>query len=176
MRINFWGGPGCGKSTVAPYIFAELKRRNFNVESVNEYVKGWVYLKRNPEDLDQNYIFAKQLHSEHVKLRNGVQHIVSDSPLLMSAWYCRKFCPEIWHHILGIAQHFEIKQPSVNIFLNRTGISYQQGGRFQDEKEARAMDKDIFEFAYEYSPNLVEIKTIDTADILNHILDALGRT
>jgi adenylylsulfate kinase-like enzyme len=34
VAINFYGGPGSGKSTMAAAVFAELKSRNVEVELV----------------------------------------------------------------------------------------------------------------------------------------------
>ena len=44
MRINLLAGPGAGKSTMAAWLFSELKRRNISVEHVGEYVKGTLTL------------------------------------------------------------------------------------------------------------------------------------
>ena len=56
-RICFYGAPGSGKSTVASYIFAELKMLNYNVEFVSEYVKRWTFIKREPQPFDQVFLF-----------------------------------------------------------------------------------------------------------------------
>ena len=37
--INIFGGPGTGKSTLAAYIFHNLKCRHVEVEVVTEYAK-----------------------------------------------------------------------------------------------------------------------------------------
>ena len=43
-RINIYGGPGVGKSTLAASIFAFMKKRGDNVELVQEFVKQFAYL------------------------------------------------------------------------------------------------------------------------------------
>lgn len=173
MRINLWGGPGSGKSTVTAYVFSQLSRNNYNVEIINEYVKQWAYLDRQPKSFDQIYIFGKQLHAEDVILQSGVSHLITDSPLLMSAWYCRKNSPAFWQHILALASEFEKAHPSIDIFLDRSGIKYQQRGRFQNEEEAATMDRQLFEFVTEYCPNVVRIKTIEPDAIVAHICSKL---
>ena len=37
--INLFGGPGCGKSTAASYIFSKLKMLGINAELATEFAK-----------------------------------------------------------------------------------------------------------------------------------------
>jgi adenylate kinase family enzyme len=37
--INLFGGPGCGKSTLAARIFSILKLKDISCELINEYAK-----------------------------------------------------------------------------------------------------------------------------------------
>jgi dephospho-CoA kinase len=61
--INFFGGPSCGKSTIAAYVFSQLKIKNYSCEYVNEYAKDCVYEGRSTVLLnDQLYVLAKQNH------------------------------------------------------------------------------------------------------------------
>lgn len=39
LVINFFGGPGCGKSTMASRLFSELKSKGVKCEYVTEYAK-----------------------------------------------------------------------------------------------------------------------------------------
>lgn len=39
LVVNLLGGPGCGKSTGAAYIFSQLKMRNIDAELVTEFAK-----------------------------------------------------------------------------------------------------------------------------------------
>ena len=41
--INLFGNPGSGKSTVAAYLFSELKSRGLEVELVTETAKDLVW-------------------------------------------------------------------------------------------------------------------------------------
>ena len=41
--INLFGGPGCGKSTIAAELFAILKKQGYEVELVTEYAKDKVW-------------------------------------------------------------------------------------------------------------------------------------
>ena len=48
--INLFGGPGCGKSTGAAYVFSKLKMLGVNAELTSEYAKDkTAYLPNFPE-------------------------------------------------------------------------------------------------------------------------------
>jgi len=43
VLINFYAGPGAGKSTTSAKIFAALKDRGECAELIQEYVKTWAW-------------------------------------------------------------------------------------------------------------------------------------
>lgn len=43
-KINFYGGPGSGKSTVASQLYTDLKILQYTTELVREAAKDKVYL------------------------------------------------------------------------------------------------------------------------------------
>jgi len=173
MRINFFSGPGAGKSVVAAKTFVELKTKGFNVELVHEYIKTWAYQKLVPKSFDQYYIFGKQLHSEDVLLSNGVQHIVSDSPLFMQLSYIQR-SGNNYLPLLEAAQEFESKYPSVNIFLDRSGLPYQSIGRYENEIQASDMDDRIKSILNKHSIPYFEIRTLDFEAIVDLIFSKLS--
>lgn len=165
MRICLHAGPGAGKSTLTAHIFSELKRKNYNVELAHEYIKEWAYLKRAPRSFDQLYIFGKQLHREDVLLQCGVEHVVTDSPLLMGCCYAKKHGCPFWEELASISLKFEERHPSVNIFLDRSGLPYHQSGRYENYEQALAMDEEIRCFVSERVP-LHVFRTTDVDGIL----------
>ena len=139
-RICLFGGPGCGKSTTAAWLFAQLKLKHIEVELVQEYVKTLAFEGRKPESWDQLWLLSKQMRREDVMLRNGVDVIVTDSPLLLSTCYAMKYnCPGA-KHLVAIAEEFDNTYQPLNIFINRGEKAYSQKGRYQSEAEAREMD------------------------------------
>ena len=44
LRVNFYGGPGVGKSTLAARVYAELNSAGaVSTELVREFIKTWAY-------------------------------------------------------------------------------------------------------------------------------------
>jgi cytidylate kinase len=62
--LNFYGGAGIGKSTIAADIFSKLKRKGLKTELVGEYAK-WLWYQ-NATDIVQDQLV---MH-EHAKFDN----------------------------------------------------------------------------------------------------------
>ena len=62
--LNFYGGAGIGKSTIAADIFSKLKRKGHKTELVGEYAK-WLWYQ-NATDIVQDQLV---MH-EHAKFDN----------------------------------------------------------------------------------------------------------
>lgn len=148
MRINLFAAPSAGKSTLAAKIFSQMKIESFNVELVREYIKNWAYQNRSPKSYDQVYIFGKQLQSEDILFQNSVEHIVTDSPLLMQVFYAKMNNFPCWKSLLEIAQEFEKEQSSINILLRRNH-NFQNHGRFHGESQADTIHEQMKEFLVE---------------------------
>lgn len=180
-RINFYSGPGTGKSTTAAFIFASLKKKiieeniNIQVEHTTEYVKNWAWEGKKPTGFDQFYICAKQLRREEIPLRNGVDVIVTDSPLLMQCCYAKTYHVPCWENLVEITNKFEEQYNGLHIFLERGNRRYMQGGRFDTEDEAKAMDKQILNFLNQYLPSTyTSLPSEDVATILDYCLKEIG--
>lgn len=137
--INFFGGPGCGKSTNAAGLFYHMKNMGKKVEIVTEYAKDMVYENRQNILADQLYILAKQ--SRRVsRLRDVVDYCITDSPLILSAIY-NSGSPLISELALEIFNSFE----NINILVERTK-PYQRYGRIQTELEAIEIDNKVKDY------------------------------
>lgn len=144
MRINFYGGPGVGKSTLAALTFGWLRQQDIQAELVQEWIKGWAYIGREMKSFDYVYTFAQQLHTEDRLLQAGLNIVVTDSPVYLQCMYAlhhkMKAANELWR----IAKRFETAYPSVNFLVERpkTG-TYQQAGRYENLNQAGEMDRFI---------------------------------
>lgn len=149
MRVNIYGGPGIGKSSIAAYVFSELKARRVNVELISEYIKSWAWEEKIPKSFDQHYVFAKQLHSEDKILRHDT-HIVTDSPLWMSIGYMKRNKSSFVEECAAICEKFDVVYPhSVNILLKRD-FDYDVKGRYENLDQAIEMDEMIKEILETY--------------------------
>ncbi len=148
--VNLFAGPGAGKSTTAAGIFFQLKLAGIDCELVREYAKDVVWEGRSTllDDEGQFYIFAKQ-RKRMLDIRNKVDVIVTDSPLLLSRIYGANLS-QSFHDLVG--EEFE-RFDNINFFVERTK-PYNPNGRLQDEAGAREIDNQIRELiAYYASSN-----------------------
>lgn len=143
-RINFYAGPGAGKSTLAARTFAELKIRGYDVEHIPEYIKTWAYMGRKPVSYDQLYVYAKQLHTEDAALLH-CKHVVTDSPLLMNNAYAGYYGCKFTDHMVSITQSFDRAFPALNLYIDRS-VDYVQHGRYQDLTQAKEFDDFLLAF------------------------------
>lgn len=169
--INLFAGPGCGKSTLAAGLFQAMKLRGGDVELVREYAKNWAWENRKPSKYDQVYFFGKQVRNESL-LYGKVKYIVTDSPILLSAYYEKKEIGTeiLLPSVLGVWKQPDVKR--VNFFLERHK-PYVQKGRFQSETEAREIDKDLRKFLIANQVNFVTLTCKDDNRIAN-VLKYLG--
>ena len=126
-RINLYGGPGVGKSTLAAKLYSHMKRNGANVELVQEEVKQWAYEKRQIHPWDCVPLFGRQLEREQRLFQNGVRQIITDSPLLLNVFYSQTShgCPA--HRPLAdICKTFEKSWPSIHFLVRRPALLYHQ--------------------------------------------------
>jgi nicotinamide riboside kinase len=167
LIINLYGGPGCGKSTVAAGLFYELKCRGIECEMTGEYAKDKTW-DNNLEVLDnQPFIFGQQLHRIW-RLNNKVQFIVCDSPLLLSIIYSKEKS-ELFEQF--IVEQYN-KYTNINFVLDRT-VKYDPIGRNQTEEEANQLDNYLINIMNKYSIDYNNISG-DSKTKVNKILEYLN--
>jgi hypothetical protein len=140
LIVNLYGGPGTGKSTTAAALFAELKQAGVNSELVTEYAKDRVWDEHHACLGDQIYLFGKQYHRIY-RLLNKVQVIVTDAPLLLSAYYGAKNTPASFTQLV-LDTHRGLN--TFDVFLRRVK-AYNPSGRMQTEQEAKGIDVELKE-------------------------------
>lgn len=141
MKINLFGGPGIGKSTVSAILFAELKIAGINVETVHEYAKELVYEGHDLREATKEFqtkIFKEQLRRELLFL-NKAEVLISDSPLLLNAYYHGD--PKIIEIAL---RHSTPKD--LNVFLSRSVEKFEGRGRSHNHIESVAIDQKMIDF------------------------------
>lgn len=173
--ISLYGGPGTGKSTSAAYLFSKLKMDGNNAELVREYVKDWVWEGRKMSDYDQIYFLGKQIRRESM-LYGKVDNIVTDSPVMLAAFYSEKYSPAPIKDAVDLVVKNYYEQAAndghqhVHVFLLRSK-GYEQAGRYQDEQTARLFDTEIYNFLSEQKVRIFSCGTAQ--EDLNLLLDVI---
>lgn len=133
-RLNFYGGPGSGKSTAALQSVAWLKKMGVRAELAREFVKHWTYYDRIPSRWDQVHLFGQQIQEESILLENGIDVVVCECPLLLNCWYAQRL-PEVADHCVAIAKEFEVHFPALHVLVSRGDFEYDPIGRFKSHSE-----------------------------------------
>lgn len=84
--INFFGGPGVGKSTTATGLFSWMKQQGYSVEYVSEFAKELSWEGSTSQLENQAHVFAEQFRRQW-RLIDQVDYVITDSPLLLSSVY-----------------------------------------------------------------------------------------
>lgn len=153
-KINFYGGPGSGKSTVAALLYSELKVHGYRTELVREFAKDLVYqgldLRQSDENL-QLIIFANQLERE-LLLRKNVDFIISDSPLFLNAFYANN------EFITSLAKKNDHSK-DLHIWIDRDpNEKFESSGRSHTENQSLKIDNAMKEFLVKCGINLLVVK------------------
>ena len=169
--VNLIGGPGSGKSTTAAGLFYNLKKLGVNCEMALEYAKDKVYEESFKTMDDQLYIFGKQYHRMW-RLKNLVDVIITDSPLLLSIYYNKtksNYCEDL------IVEQYN-KFNNMLYILKRDNIEFKQEGRIQNEEESKHIDMEVKNILDRNNISYIEISTLDaiekiTEDVVNKLND-----
>lgn len=176
LIVNLFGGPGCGKSTMASALFVELKRRGINCELVTEFAKDKVWEESYQALDDQIYIFGQQHHRQFI-LDGKVDVIITDSPTLLSIIYSVDTMPHrMYRHFFGMVMtEFEFGN-NFNIFMQRSKL-YDKVGRMGSLKEGIQIDEDIRTLLNHHSIPCLIHPFGDTYidDYVNHIIDLVEK-
>lgn len=143
--VNFFAGPGAGKSTLAAGLFYNLKMKGINVELATEFAKDLTWEGRNVALGNQPYIFGKQYHKLH-RLVGKVDVVITDSPLLLSLLYGETMPESFKTFVIDINSQFD----NIDLFVNRIKI-YNPSGRNQTFDEAVAIDNKIRDLVWSTS-------------------------
>ena len=165
--INLFGGPGVGKSTLAAELFARFKKQGKSVELVTEFAKDLVWENRQSTLEIQPYVSMKQFRNL-ARLKNKVDYVITDSPLIKDSIYARKYAkelPQAYHELLFFL-HNNLGD-SINILLLREYV-YDSEGRYQTEEQAIAIDKEL-----KFLLELHEIDYYECSPAIDDIIEAI---
>jgi adenylate kinase family enzyme len=132
--INFFGGPGVGKSTLCASVFVKLKVSGIDCEMATEYAKDVTWEESYKKLENQIYVFGKQ-HSRVNRLLGKVDVVITDSPLLNSIVYDISKNSALKDLVL----HEFKKLTTLNFYVSRR-LKYENNGRNQTIQEAIEVD------------------------------------
>jgi hypothetical protein len=145
LIVNLFGAPGAGKSTTRAGVFHRLKLAGVNAEECTEYAKDLTWEKRHMALSCQPYVFGKQLRNME-RLIEQVDVIVTDSPILLSAYYGQKYCPGKYRHSFYeyVSDQFD-SMGGMNYVLRRVK-PFNPAGRNQTESGSDSIATELEEF------------------------------
>ena len=154
--INLLGPPGAGKSTAAAGLFYRMKKEFLSVELVTEYAKDLIYSGAEHRLVDQAFLFAEQ-HHRVARLVGKVDYVITDSPLLLSAFYMPEDYPKEFE---AFVMAMNARYDNLNLYLERDH-PYKEEGRVHSEIQSRAIDQTLREFLGRHE---IAYQTLTTGD------------
>jgi hypothetical protein len=147
LVVNLFGGPSCGKSTIAAQLYVLLKVQGVTCEYVAEYAKRKTWERSFHLLNDQLYVSAKQ-HHEILMAAQDCEVIITDSPVLLGLAYSsqRDFVANLPATLRRYAKQFK----NFNVFLERGSFAYEEQGRSQSHVEALGKDAEIKRILAQY--------------------------
>lgn len=166
--INLFGSSGSGKSTTALGLAYQLKMQGYKVELVTEWIKEKIFSEDFSVMKDQLYIFAKQRRKQFILQDKGLDFIITDSPLVLSSFYGRKY-NTIDSLIESVIFNEFSKFNNLNFFLKRTH-PFDPVGRMETEEQSDEDSKIMSDFLRTH----VDFETIDQPEKADQILKLLN--
>jgi hypothetical protein len=177
LIINFFGGPGIGKSTQSSGLFTEMKKHHMDVELTFEFPKLFAWEENFSAIKDQFFITANQ-HRNITRLYGKVKYIIVDSPIILGMVYKARYASKPEYPGMFYNETFDTflidlfkKYNSLNILLTRDDKSYNENGRFQNLNEAKEIDDDIKNSLISHDIPFIEfaVNKNTPTEIYNHI-------
>lgn len=170
--INVIGGPGSEKSLFSSAIIVYLHLHHKTVELIPDYAKSLVWQKDYEALRNQYKIAQQQFHM--IELLDGqVQYLVTESSLPQVLYY-NEFYPE---NICDVGKtrkqilEWYKQHNNVNIMVERGERKYVNTGRFQNEEQAKDVDRSMRALLRREGINYTPLKP-ETA-VINEFMAAL---
>ena len=166
--VNFFAGPGAGKSTAAAWLFYKLKQKGITAELVTEYAKDAVWEENGLAFKCQFYTTGKQAYRV-CRVNGKVDVAIVDSPIALGAVYAD--FPELAETCLKEFEKYG--DNNLNIRLLRPD-SFEKEGRRHNEQEAIELDKKVLDVLKNYTFYTFKADEKEYKDILNLVLRELS--
>jgi len=174
-RICLYSGAGGGKSITATNVRAQLGFKGYDIELVDEVIKEWTYIPRVPTSSDSLWLQSSQIQKEDIRLRAGVDLIVTDSPVALQYFYA-------WYHKTPFRAGMYLQTvewdklyPSINIFIDREDKFYNEIGRYEKLDEAKKIDVLIKNTLRTLKIEFVTFSCLDQQKIIDYIIEEVEK-
>jgi hypothetical protein len=170
--INFFGGPGTGKSTTAAELYALMKKQHFKVELIHEVAKDYVWERWSHIFREQDWIFAHQHRLQRRLVGHDIDYVILDSSLLLGIFYTADDFPPSFKTL--VREVFD-SYTNINFYLARSGeFDYVQAGRNQTLEQAQVVDTQVLNYLRDtnvpfYAVNAGDTAAIQTLGIIRHL-------
>ena len=142
--IEFFGGPGSGKTTMATSVFSSLKRQAIECEFSRELAQEFIYSHRR-HLLDSQFLVAAHQYQRYKELeRAGVKILFSDTSLRLCKIYGQPM-PQVDGYLHPMIDELERDFEIYRVWVNRVK-PYRANGRLQTEDEAKDLDRLMLKF------------------------------
>jgi predicted GTPase len=143
-NILLYGAPSSGKSSLAALVFGLLKLKNCNTELIREYAKDLVWagqdMKTAGVDVELD-IFVNQ-HKREKLVKGKVDYMVTDSPLLLNAFYSHnEYAKKVAEASLG--------ENDFHFWLTKAADHHENSGRSHALEESLIVDRQMRKFLTE---------------------------
>ena len=140
MVINFFGGPGVGKTTLAAELFSALKKRQAEVQLIGDFATECI-LQGNEDALkDQLFVFGNCYHRMVTAYESSLVTI-TDAPFLLSCIYQTNLPPSFTDLVIEMHHRFQ----ALNVLLDVREESYNHSmvGCVHSLSESISLDRQI---------------------------------
>lgn len=171
--INYFGGPGVGKSVAMAKTFTDLKVRGYNVEMLSEVAKQFIYEDRMNAVKDDYYLVARVNYLLNC-ISNQVDIVVMDGSILNTNIYSKwngKYSEDFGKVVTSLFYEYD----NISIYLTRDTEFKSGEGRIHSEEESKTLDKLIKEELQLREVDYKVFSPIEYNDILKYILSELNR-
>lgn len=147
LVVNFFGGPGCGKTVAASDLFVALKKKDVETFLVTEFAQELILAGNLNSLKDQFFVSGNQYHRIKTAYDNFSVTII-DSPLLLGIVYQTNLPAAFNELLLELHNSFH----SLNVLLTRSSNnSHTLSGRIHGLTESLGLDREIHSMLDRYN-------------------------
>lgn len=169
LYVEFYAGPGSGKTTSAFELFSAVKKEDIHIEFIREVAQERILQNKEVSAARQLSILVEGVDRAEVLITKGYKNIVTDTSLDLSLFY--GLGHEYEAEMKSIIKKFYAKVHRVKVFVIRNeNKKYHQLGRFQTKEESMVIDGQLLEMFGPFDFTVVGKKGGNIDDLFNYVM------